>query len=529
MPLSYGIQYELHIASLLRRVVDRNPEKSYLEFKDKRFSYSEFLEQVNRASRGFQEMGIAKGDKVCLLLPNSPEFLFAWLGLNQIGAVAVFINTALKEREIQYIADHSEAKAMVTTQALMQSVARNESKFLNLRHPLISVDETPPTGMISFKEMLASSPPDFTAPDLANEDIATFIYTSGTTGLPKAVMQTHQTYVLTGESMPSWLGLQPADRLFTCLPLFHINAQAYSVMGSIGAGATLVLSEKFSASGFWGQIHQSGATEFNLLGGMPLLLLKQPEKSAERTHHVRIAYTAPALNEDDHKAFERRFGITLVVGYGMSEATFGCINPIDKAKRKIGSIGLPRSHPNCGNELKIVDDAGNEVRSLQSGEIVLRNATMMKGYYKDAVATNNALRDGWLFTGDLAYRDDDGFLFFAGRKKDMIRLKGENVSAYEVETVIDEHPGVQESAVIGIPSEFTDEKIIAFVTRRFTGSPVNEADILAWCRERLAAFKVPSLVEFRDVLPRTPTQKVAKHVLRDQAMRKDVQICSEGE
>jgi crotonobetaine/carnitine-CoA ligase len=208
----------------------------------------------------------------------------------------------------------------------------------------------------------------------------------------------------------------------------------------------------------------------------------------------------------------------------MSETTFGCITPIDKTKRKLGSMGLPRSHPKFGNHLRIVDDSGGDLGPEDIGEIVLKNPTVMKGYYKDVDATAASLRNGWLFTGDLAYRDNDGFVYFAGRKKDMIRLKGENVSAYEVEIVIDEHPGVQESAVVGIPSEITDERIVAFVTKKPGMDGVTEADILAWCRDRLAAFKVPSAVEFRDALPRTPTQKIAKNILRDEAVVKYANI-----
>lgn len=517
-------KHDLRIASFLRRAADENPGKTFLVFQDKVFSYSQFADNVSRASRVFQDLGIGKGDKVCLLLPNCPEFLFAWLGLNQIGGIAVFINTALAPREIQYIADHSEAKALITSTASLESVAQQSASFHTLQHPPIPVEPSSASPTQSFREMLESGPPCFKEQHVGNEDVATFIYTSGTTGLPKAVMQTHQTYVLTGEAMPSWLGLNEGDRIFTCLPLFHINAQAYSVMGSIGARATLVLSEKFGASRFWGQIHASQATEFNLLGGMPLILLKQPVKPEERSHSVRVAYTAPALSQEDHEAFEYRFGVTLVVGYGMSEATFGCINPLDRNKRKIGSIGLPRSHPQFGNDLRIVDDAAGELPALRTGEITLRNASVMKGYYKDPAASQRTLRDGWLFTGDLAYQDRDGFVFFAGRKKDMIRLKGENVSAYEVEAVIDEHPDVQESAVIGIPSQFTDERIVAFVTKKSQNTAVTEADIISWCRERLASFKVPAAVEFRETLPRTSTQKVAKQVLRDEAIRKDDRV-----
>jgi carnitine-CoA ligase len=519
--MNAGSQFDLKIGSFITRVAGKEPDKTYLFFRNQRFSYSEFINKTRKASRAFQELNIGKGDRVCLLLPNCPDFLFAWLGLAQIGAIAVFVNTALKAREIQYIANHSKAKAIVTTFDFLESIPRNGSALPCLHHPAICVD-APPPGAISFQEMMESVSADFRQPSLNNDDVAAFIYTSGTTGLPKAVMQTHQTYVLTGESVPHWLGLGAEDRLFTCLPLFHINAQAYSVMGSLGAGASLILSDKFSATSFWDQVRAWEATEFNLIGAMPLLLLKQPVKDSERSHRVRIAYTAPALIPEDHEEFERRFGVTLSVGYGMSESTFGCINPIDKNKRQLGSIGLPRAHPNFGNQLRIVDENGQEAARQETGEIILKNPTVMKGYYKDPDATDASLRDGWLFTGDLAYQDENGFIYFAGRKKDMIRLKGENVSAYEVESVINDHPDVQESAVIGLPAEWGDEQIIAFVTKRPGKDAVTEADIVTWCRARLASFKVPVIVEFRDNLPKTPTQKIAKQILRDQAMDKPV-------
>ena len=511
-------RHHLTIGSFLCRAAEQDPQKTFLSFQGTQFSYAAFVEMTRRAARAFQQLKLGQGDKVCILAPNSPEFLFAWLGLAQIGAVTVFINTALKGREIQYIADHSESKAILTTSELLDIVPRAPSDLPHLCHAPILMDAAERPGTLSFRQMLDAAPADFQEPSLAGDDLATFIYTSGTTGLPKAVMQTHQTYVLTGEAMPQWLGLAPDDRLFACLPLFHINAQAYSVMGSLGAGASLILSPKFSASSFWKQIKESRATEFNLLGGMPLILLKQPVTEIERSHGARIAYTAPALGTQDHQEFERRFGINLVVGYGMSECTFGCIQPVDQSRRKLGGIGLPRAHPQYGNELRIADDDGCELGPMKTGEIALKNLAVMKGYFKDPAATAATLRDGWLFTGDLAYRDTDGHIFFAGRKKDMIRLKGENVSAYEVEVVIDEHPNVQESAVIGVPAELTDERIIAFVTKRPGTNGVTEGDIIEWCRERLAAFKVPSAVEFRDTLPRTPTQKVAKHLLRDEVL-----------
>lgn len=512
----------LTIGCFLSEAAQADPDKPFLYFRDTQFSYAQFVAHVDRSARAFQDLKLGKGDKVCLLLPNGPEFLFAWFGLAQIGAITVFANTALKEPEIRYILHHSESKAIVTASRFL-GLALNSNDDSSMALPPICADSPAPTGTLSFEEMLRAASPTFHAPELRCDDLATFIYTSGTTGMPKAVMQTHQTYVLTGQSIPVWLGLNSGDRLFTCLPLFHINAQAYSVMGSIGARASLVLGEKFSASNFWNWVKASRATECNLIGAMPLMLLKEPPSRADRDHSVRVVYTAPALSKMEHLQFEERFGVVLVAGYGMSECTFGTINSIDPSIRRLESNGLPRFHPDprFGNEFRLIDDSGQEVPAGETGEIVMKNATLMKGYYKDPEATGATLRNGWLHTGDLAYQDNAGFVFFAGRKKDMIRLKGENVSAYEVERVINEFPGVLESAVVGLPSQLGDERIVAAVLRKPGSEGLSADDILGWCKTKLADFKIPSLVEFRDTLPKTPTQKIAKQILREELMRQD--------
>ncbi len=514
----------MNIGFFLDNAAGKTPHKPYLYFEDTCICYSDFTATVAKAAQCFLDLGIRKGDRVCLLLLNSPVFLYAWLGLAKIGAISVFVNTALKEREIKYIASHSEAVAIIATSDLLEAVEKIKDHLPGIRYPVICAGRGQVSDTLSFHNMMQAASPSSHWPEVAADDVATFIYTSGTTGLPKAVMQTHKTYVLTGQAFPSWLGLTGEDRLFTCLPLFHINAQAYSVMGSLGRNASLILSEKFSASSFWDQLRKYRATQFNLIGAMPQILLKQPAKQADRDHMARVAYSAPALSRTEHEEFEERFGVTLIIGYGLTESTFGSINPVDKGKRQLGSMGLPRSHaaPEFANHLKIVDDQGEELPAGEAGEIALNNPTVMKGYYRDPEATQRVLQNGWLFTGDLAYRDRAGFLYFAGRKKDMIRLKGENVSAFEVESVMDRHPGVLESAVIGIPAEFGEEQIKAYVTVKPGSNGLSINELLAWCKQRLAGFKLPVVVEFRDSLPKTPTKKIAKHLLRDEILKSKV-------
>jgi crotonobetaine/carnitine-CoA ligase len=354
--------------------------------------------------------------------------------------------------------------------------------------------------------------------DISPDDSMTMIYTSGTTGKPKGVVQTHRTYVLTGQSFPYWLELTSEDRLFTCLPLFHINAQAYSTLGSIGAGASLILAEKFSASGFWKQVSEHQATEFNAIGSMMLILLKQPPGDMENGHRVRLAYCAPALPEGLEREFERRFGIRVIAGYGLSECTFGSIEPLN-LPRKFGSVGLPRQHPFLGmiNELRIANQDGTELGPGEVGEIQLRNPAIMKEYYRDPQLTAEVLRNGWLHTGDLGYRDQDGYLYFFERKQGVIRRMGENISSAEVEGVVAEHPKVLECAVIGLPSEFLEEEVKMYVVLR-PGTDLPPDELLEWCENKLASFKVPRYVEFRQSLPKTETQRIAKNILRSEKL-----------
>jgi crotonobetaine/carnitine-CoA ligase len=338
--------------------------------------------------------------------------------------------------------------------------------------------------------------------------------TSGTTGSPKAVMQTHRTYTLTAEALPSWVGVGPADRLLLTLPLFHINAQAYSVMGSLGAGASLAIAPRFSASRFWEDAKRLGATQFNAVGAMVHILLKGAPRAADRDHLVRRCYTALALPEALHREFEERFGLSMTVGYGMSETTFGTVWPRDLSPR-YGTMGRLRQHPRLGevNRARVVRDDGTDAAPGEVGELWLQNPGTMAGYFRDEAQTATALAGGWLHTGDLVTRDADAFFTFVSRKKEVIRRRGENVTAAEIEGVLAAHPSVREAAVIGVPSELGEEDIVAYVSPQ-VGQSIDVEALAAWTRERLADFKVPSTIHVRDALPRTATERIAKHQLR---------------
>ncbi len=291
------------------------------------------------------------------------------------------------------------------------------------------------------------------------------MYTSGTTGPSKGVMMTHKYWIINGYGYSYPMDVKPEDRLYTCLPLFHANAQGYSTLGALTGGASLILAEKFSATRFWDQIRYYKATVFNFIGAMLTILSKQPESDADRDHRVRAAYGSPALQKDIQEYMEGRFGITFVSGYGLTECGLCIIQPL-RGLRKEGRHGTTKQIPGTRviNEIKIVDDNDTELPRGTVGEIIIEDPAVTKGYYKDPeLTTRKVIKDGWLHTGDRAWMDEDGYFFFADRKKDVIRRRGENVSSLEVENIINGPPKILESAVIGVPSEFQDDEVKAFV------------------------------------------------------------------
>lgn len=513
------------IRQFVENAAQKNGQKTFLYYGAKEVTYIDLDQNINRYASAMKGQGVHKGDRVAMMMTNSPEFLYLWLGLAKMGAVAVPLNTAYRAKEIQYALSHSQSRMIVANGTFAEAIKQVQPSCPALETTIFTGQV--PSGELSLTSLAEEAPPMPPEYNPSEDDPVMIIYTSGTTGKPKGVVQTHRTYTLTGEAFPLWLGLSPSDRLFTCLPLAHINAQAYSTMGSIGANASLILSERFSASQFWNQVAAHEATEFNSIGAMMMILHKQPPSEADRQHKVRLVYCALALPEEIVRAMEERFGFRIIVGYGMTETTFGTVETLtyNVTARKFGTMGLPRQHPTLGrvNELRIVDQNGNDVPTRAVGEILLKNPAIMKEYLNDTQKTAETVKNGWLYTGDLAYRDEDGYVYFFGRKKEIIRRRGENISPGEIEEVINRHPLVLECAVIPVPSELTEDDIKAYIVPRPAGTPKPE-EIIKWCEERLARFKVPRYIEFRESLPKTATERVEKHVLSQG--KKDLRVGS---
>lgn len=500
------------VGHFLERAVEEIPHEPFLFWEDEVYRYEEFNKEVDKAAALWHALGVRHGDRVAFMVDNSPEFLFAWLGLAKIGGVLVAINTGFKADEASYLVDHSESEFALVHHSHVPVFEQVAHKAPGVKK-ILTLGEV--AGYDNFSAAMDETTATAPAVDVYGDDLISLIYTSGTTGLPKAVMQSHRNYVLTGEAYPHWMGMVKGDRVYACLPLFHINSQAYSTMGAIGARGALVLAPKFSASRFWPDVRRHGVTVFNFIGAMTVILSKKEPSPDDRDHKVRVAYGVPALNHDVRMDIQQRFGIECISGFGMSETTFGLLEPLGQPRRP-ESMGLPRSHPDpsiAATEVKVVDSEGNELPAGQVGELIIRNAAMMLGYFKDPEKTNEALREGWLHTGDSAWRDDDGWFYFVDRMKDIVRRRGENVSSLEVELLLNSHDDVMESAVIGVPSELTDEDIVAFVVAK-PGHTIDPQALIEWAKERLAFFKIPRYVEVLDALPKTPTSKIEKHRLR---------------
>jgi crotonobetaine/carnitine-CoA ligase len=464
------------IPRLLADAAARTPDRVWLRTDDLQLTFAETAGEVGGVAATLAEKGVGHGDLVMFTAPNTPACLLAWLAVTALGAIAVPVNPASTPAEIAGLLEQISPKLVLT----------DPSELCGTRAEL-------PTG------------------NAAEDDVAILIPTSGTTGRSKLVMQTHRAYAMAGEGFPFWMQLDDTDRLMTSLPLFHVNAPAYSVLGSLACGAGLVLLPRFSASDFIDAARRHGATEFNAIGAMLEILMRQPERDDDADNPLRRAYTGPAPDRERHLEIEERFGLEIVCGYGMSESPFGLIWP--HGTRLYGTLGTIRQHPTLGvvNEGKVVDDDENPVAAGEIGELMMRNPTITPGYYGMPEETAAAItEDGWLHTGDLVTCDEKGVYTFVARKKEVLRRRGENLSPAEVEEAVASHPAVVECAVVGVASDLSEEDIKAFVV---LGEDVAFSDLRAFAAERLSPFKVPRFWQRLDTLPRTPTQRVAKHQL----------------
>jgi carnitine-CoA ligase len=486
------------IPELLSEAAVRDPDGCWLRTDDGTLSFAATASAVAGVAERLRERGVNRGDLVMLTARTTPPYLLSWLALMSVGAIAVPTNPASTATELAGLIGQVEPVLIITDAELTPVVTSAGAAA-----PLLDIAEL----VGAWTTPVAA---EFTVGPARPDDVAVLIPTSGTTGRSKLVMQTHRAYTMAGEGFPYWMELTGTDRLMTSLPLFHINAPAYSVLGSLACGAGLVLVPRFSASGFLDTARRHGATEFNAIGAMLEILWRQPVRTDDADTPLRLCYTGPSPPRERHLELEHRFGLRIVCGYALSESPYGLIWP--HGTRPFGTLGTPRQHPRFGvvNEARVVDDAGHDVGPDEQGELLLRNPAVTVGYWGMPEQTARTIRAGWLYTGDLVTRDAAGIYTYLSRKKDVLRRRGENLSPAEVEEAVATHPAVVECAVVGVASQLSEEEIKAFVVTR---DPVEFVELRRWAATQLAPYKVPRYWQRLDALPRTPTQRVAKHHL----------------
>lgn len=494
-----------NIRELLDQRVRAAPGKPFLfsEPDGRHFTYAEFDRAVNRAACMLASYGVAKGDVVSLLMPNCAEYIIVYFACWKLGAVAGPVNSLLKEHETAFVMNNSEAKAMLVHSEFLERIESIRNDLPYLKSVITFDDEAKATR--EFKD--AEAP----VVELRKDDDAIIIYTSGTTGKPKGCLLTHGNLIANARQISEWLSFSESDRLLTIMPLFHMNAVSVTTMSALYAGGSTVISPKFSAKRFWNTISDYGITSFGSVATMLSMLLNTyPEGVPEglQSEQLRFAMCGSApVPAEVMKKFEETFNCPVIEGYGLSESTCrSTFNPPDE-RRRAGSCGLA-----IGNEMRVLDENDREVADGELGEIVLRGENILKGYYKNPEATAIAFRNGWFHTGDVGYRDKDGYFFIVDRKSDMIIRGGENIYPREIDEVLYQHPAVAAAATIGIPDPLYGEEVAAFVVLK-DGLKVSEEELISYCTERLADYKCPKSIRIVRDIPKGPTGKLLKREL----------------
>ncbi len=494
------------LGTLIEQQALRYGHKTFLYWKDQEISFADFKLRVNRVANGLYQAGVAYGEKVALLLPNCPEFIYTFFACAKLGTVAVPINPKLKSEEIQYILENSESVALIAASefASMIDAVRTQCPQLRKQWYAGATSENDMSNFANFWHQPALAP----AAHVVADDILSIIYTSGTTGKPKGVLLSHSNYLYDSEAYAQACQISEHDRQMCILPLFHVNAQVASMLAALQCGASLILMEGFSPREFLPALARYQATSFSGVPTVYSILNNLPDADQYDLSSLRVCICGAApMPVEVFNEFERKYKAFILEGYGLSEGTcVSTLNPLDGRPRKIGSIGLPLP----GQEVRIFDDNDQEVLGGQIGEIVVRGPNVMQGYYRNEEATQATLKHGWLYTGDLGSVDEDGYFYIVGRKKEMIIRGGENIYPKEIEEVLYRHEAVQEAAVVGLPDPIWGEEVTAFLVLR-EGHEFQPEAVIAYCKEHLADYKCPRIVRYVKSFSKTATGKIQKN------------------
>ncbi len=513
-----------NLKNVLQHKVELFADREFLVFEDKnervsRLTYKDFYILVNKFANLLYSKGIKKGDKVIVHLGNCPEHLISFFAIASIGAVMVPTNILSTAREMEHFINHSDSVAVISEPCYYDLIKQSITKVSSVRNIFLTRTSDSYQNQKYFpdavivNEVLSQVSANEQQVNPAPGDVLLIMFSSGTSSRYSAVELTHANAVFAGIFGAQAWRVSPDDRHLIVLPLFHINGLFMSTMPTFTAGGTLVMEEQFSASKYMVQVHRHKITISSLVGATARMILKQPSQEQDGTNSLRLIIYAIAISDEEWNEFEKRFQVKLCDVWGMTE-TLGAtsINPIN-GKFKRNCVGLPR----LGNEIKIVDEKGHDLPLGKEGEILVKGVpgrTIMLGYYKEPDATRKTIRNGWFCTGDRGFIDEDGYLHFEGRKKNIIKRAGENIAAHEVENILQSFPKVKDVAVVSLPDEIRDESVAAFVVLK-DNEKCTEQEIVGWCTSRLASFKVPTIVRFIDKIPRDGSGSILREKLTE--------------
>ncbi len=507
---------------LLRMAAYRNPDRPAIIYHDLMLTYREVVSMVNCIGNGLRNLGLQKGDRLCLFTTNRPEYTITFIGAASAGLVVSPMNPAYKEREIAYQLENSEAKAILVQRELLPllKLVLDQKTFPDLKHIIVTGDRVPEgtPDAIPFAKLLRESSPKHPDPiEISGDDLLALPYSSGTTGFPKGTLLTHRNLTTNNLQLTSARGINLTDVALIFLPFYHI----YGVMltGSfLAAGATQVMMERFDLLQSLELCEKHGVTYYFAVPPIVLALANAPiDLSKMKTVKYVFSGAAP-LPLDPARRLQEKTGIQVVQGYGMTEASpLTHAQPAAPELVRLDSVGMPVHN----TEQKIVDiETGErELPPGEDGEIIIRGPQIMQGYWKAPEETARALRNGWLYTGDIGHVDADGYTYIVDRKKEMIKYKGFGIAPAELESLLMEHPAVMDSAVIGVPDDEAGELPKGFVVIR-KGFDVTTDEILAFANGKLAGYKKIHMVEFIDAIPKVASGKILRRELKDREKAK---------
>ena len=516
---------KISVIDLFSQIAVISPRRPCLIHKNKKLSYEIIEKQTNQFASALVEMGIGKGDRIGLMVQNTPQFVIAFLGILKAGAVVVAINTLYKPKEIIHQVNDARVKLIITMDIYYNIIKSLQKETWIQRIILVDEKRKPLPGDANMHDLIkmqkkTAGPSRLVQP----EDPAIFQYTGGTTGVPKGAVATHQNLVANVIQFRNWLVGIPEgeERILVALPLFHVYGMVLGMLLSFLTGGVMILIQ--DPRNYKGILESIKKYKINIFPGVPTLynaINNYPDVIASKydlsTIKACISGSAPLLR-DTKERFEALTGGRLMEGYGLSEApTATHCNPMI-GENKPGSIGLPL--PEVDARIVSLEDGMTVLPPNSTGELVVRGPQIMKGYYNKPLETRDTLKDGWLFTGDVAYMDIKGYFYIVDRKKDLIKPGGYSVWPREVEEVIKLHPQVLEVSVAGVPDSYRGETVKAWVVLKPNQTATVE-EIQQYCKNEIADFKVPKLVEFRDELPKTTVGKVLRRELIRQHLKKE--------